>query len=208
MITIIDYGAGNLQSIYNAFEALGEKTAIVREPSKLREAKAIVLPGVGAFGDGINNLEKLGFINALNEEIIDNKKPYLGICLGMQFLSEKSFEHGEHKGFGWINGVVKKIEPAEKQFKVPHMGWNDVKILKRNVLFTGLDENPVFYFVHSYFFDVKEENAISSTCWHGEMINASLEKDNIFAVQFHPEKSQTAGLKLLKNFIDYSNGLG
>jgi len=205
MIAIIDYSAGNLQSIYNAFEALGEDVIITKDPSKLKDAKAIVLPGVGAFRDGINNLRDMGFVEALNEEIMQKKKPYLGVCLGLQFLAEKSLEHGEYEGLGWIKGAVKKIEPNDRKFKIPHMGWNDIKITKDSALFNGLVDEPVFYFVHSYYLDVDENEVVSSTCWHGQDITASVQKDNIFAVQFHPEKSQGAGLKVLKNFIEFVN---
>jgi len=207
-IVIVDYGMGNIQSIYNAFEVVGEKACIVNDPSELSDAKAIILPGVGAFSDGIKNLQKLGFIDPLEEEVLRKGKPYLGICLGMQFLARESHEHGLHKGFGWIPGAVKKIEPSDPGFKVPHMGWNNVKVLKKDdVLFAGLGENPVFYFVHSYHLEPEEAfgGRVTSTSWHGTTITASVRKDNIFGVQFHPEKSQGAGLKLLENFVALVN---
>ncbi len=208
MIAIVDYGMGNLRSIANAFEALGEQVAIVKEPSALAAADAIVVPGVGAFGDGMANLKKAGFLETLRAEVIGKKKPYLGICLGMQFLAERGLEHGEHAGFGWVKGVVRKIQPKDQRIKVPHMGWNDVAVRERAdpVLFGGLGTGPVFYFVHSYFLEPaeSEKGTVSSTCWHGEDVVASIRKGNIFGVQFHPEKSQKAGLRLLKNFIDYA----
>lgn len=202
MIAIIDYGMGNLQSISNAFEALGEETIIASKPFELCSAKAIVLPGVGAFRDGMRNLRRSGFVETLNKEIIEKKKPYLGICLGMQFLAEKSLEHGIHQGLGWIKGTVKKLEPNDSRFKIPHMGWNNIEVADKSILFEGLKDDPVFYFVHSYHLDINEDEAISSFCWHGQKIIASIQKENIFGVQFHPEKSQTAGIKLLKNFIE------
>ncbi len=204
MISIVDYGMGNLGSVGNAFEAIGSKVEITQDPSALKNAAAIVLPGVGAFGDGMKNLEKLDMIDALSEEILGKKKPYLGICLGLQFLAKESYEHGVRKGLGWIDGVVKKIAPREKKFKVPLMGWSEVEIVRENPLFAGLDDDPVFYFVHSYCLEVKEDSAdvVTSQCWHGANITASVQQQNIFAVQFHPEKSQRAGLKLLENFVN------
>ena len=207
MIAIINYGMGNVKSVANAFEALGEKTLITDDWKKLSESKAIVLPGVGAFSKGIENLEKLKFIDALNTEVISGKKPYLGICLGLQFLAEKSFEHGVHKGFDWIKGSIKKIEVTEKKFRIPHMGWNNIKITKKEGLFENLEDDPAFYFVHSYYLepDKISSDVITSTCWHGATIPASVQKDNIYGVQFHPEKSQATGLMLLKNFIKIVN---
>ncbi len=203
MIAIVDYGMGNLRSISNAFEALGENVTITQKPSDLFKAKAIVVPGVGAFGDGMANLQASGFVKVLNEEVLVKCKPFLGVCLGMQFLGEQGLEHGTHKGLGWIKGTVRKIEPKDEKTKVPHIGWNDVNLVKSSVIFEGLGQHPSFYFVHSYFLDVQEKDVISSTCWHGEPIVSSVQKYNIFGVQFHPEKSQKAGLKLLKNFIDF-----
>jgi glutamine amidotransferase len=203
-IAIVDYGAGNLKSIANAFEAIGILGTVVTRPEELQKADAIVLPGVGAFADGFLNLSKKKFIEELNRQVIENKKPYLGICLGLQFLMEKSFENGCHEGLGWVKGVVKKIQPRDNTFKIPHMGWNNSKVQKEGGLFLELGCEPVFYFVHSYCVEVDQEqsNSITSVCWHGQEIVASLQKENIFGVQFHPEKSQGAGLKLLKNFTE------
>ncbi|OGS72941.1 MAG: imidazole glycerol phosphate synthase, glutamine amidotransferase subunit [Flavobacteria bacterium RIFCSPLOWO2_12_FULL_35_11] len=208
MISIIDYNMGNLRYVANAFVALGQEVMVTSNPNDLRSASAIILPGVGAFSDGKRNLEKLGFIEILNEEVIEKGKPYLGICLGMQFLAQESYENGCHKGFGWINGNVKRIKPCESKYKVPHMGWNNVQVQRKDGLFVGLGEGPVFYFVHSYCLDIEESsfNYVTSTCWHGVRITASVQKENIFGVQFHPEKSQGAGLKLLKNFVDTASG--
>jgi glutamine amidotransferase len=203
MIAIIDYGAGNLRSVFNAFEAIGEKPYIASKPEELKKALAIILPGVGAFGDGIVNLKKLNFVDQLTEEVLVKKKPYLGICLGMQFLADVSMEMGVHSGLGFVNGAVRAISPNNSKFRIPHIGWNNVAVKNRNPLFEGLEDEPVFYFVNSFYFepDESELDVISSTCWHGATITASIQKNNIFGVQFHPEKSQQAGLKLLENFI-------
>ncbi len=209
MIAIIDYGMGNLKSVVNAFNAIGEPARITNQAEEIRKASAIVLPGVGAFEDGMKNLRKLGILPLLEEEILEKKKPYFGICLGMQFLAQESREGGErshegggHAGFGWIPGAVVQIQPSEKKYKVPHMGWNDLRMEKESILYAGLPEAPVFYFVHSFHLERTEENKefITASCSHGAVITASIQKGNIFGVQFHPEKSQKAGLDLLKNF--------
>ena len=204
MLSIVDYGMGNIRSVMNAFELLGEKLEITDDPKKLSQSEAIILPGVGAFSDGMMNLKKKGLIEVLQKEIIEKEKPYLGICLGLEFLATKSFEGGEHGGLGWIDGEVIKINPSDTSLKVPHMGWEDTKILKKDGLFKEI-ENPTFYYLHSYFFkiDDKEKDVITSICDYGGVpITATIQKNNIYAVQFHPEKSQTTGIKLLKNFLD------
>lgn len=204
MLSIVDYGMGNIRSVMNAFELLGEKLEITDDPKKLSQSEAIILPGVGAFSDGMMNLKKKGLIEVLQKEIIEKEKPYLGICLGLEFLATKSFEGGEHEGLGWIDGEVIKINPSDTSLKVPHMGWEDTQILKKDGLFKEI-ENPTFYYLHSYFFkiDDKEKDVITSICDYGGVtITATIQKNNIYAVQFHPEKSQTTGIKLLKNFLD------
>jgi glutamine amidotransferase len=202
VIAIVDYGAGNLQSISNAFEAIGAKAKIVNNPSELSQYKAIVVPGVGGFSDCMRHLINSGFAKELEEQVIRQKKPYLGICLGMQFLGEESFEHGKHKGLGWLPGSVQRIMPSESKYKVPHMGWNNVKIISESILFQGLT-GPTFYFVHSY--HLESPGLITSSCYHGTEVSASVEKGHIFGVQFHPEKSQGAGLKVLENFCRYAD---
>lgn len=205
MISIVDYNMGNVKSVYNAFELLGAEVEIINEPKKLKNSEVIVLPGVGAFKDGIKNLEKMGYMEILEEEVIDNKKPYLGICLGLEFLAENSFEGGETKGFGWIKGEIKKINTEESNLKVPHMGWDDTIIKRHDGLLKEMN-NPVFYYLHSYYFDVEkiESEYIEAICDYGKTrIISSIHKKNIFAVQFHPEKSQESGLKLMNNFLEY-----
>ena len=203
MIAIVDYGAGNLRSVYNAFEAIGRKTTVTKNPVDLSKADAIVLPGVGSFGDGMASLRQTNLIDALNEEVIGKKKPYLGICLGMQFLADRGEENGEHKGLGWIPGVVRLIRPNSPEFRIPHIGWNDLDVRLQAPLFDGI-EDRVFYFVHSYHFEPEGDgrDCISSVCDHGTVVTASVQRDNIYGVQFHPEKSQRSGLDLLVNFVN------
>jgi glutamine amidotransferase len=203
VIAIIDYGAGNLRSVANAFEAIGQHTLVTNRPRDLARAAAIVLPGVGAFGDGMECLHRFGLVEALQEEVLENKKPYLGICLGLQFLGGQSSEHGTHAGLGWLKGRVERIVPNGKEFRIPHIGWNNIHIERPSPLFEGLPPEPVFYFVHSFHLVMEEEEreAVTSTCWHGTEITAAVQKNKIFAVQFHPEKSQENGLKLLENFV-------
>ncbi len=204
MLAIVDYGMGNIRSVKNAFELLGEKTILTNDKKQLSESDAIILPGVGAFEDGMKNLRKENLIDFLTETIVDKKKPYLGICLGLEFLAEKSFENGEHDGLGWIKGEIKKIVPNNPSLKIPHMGWDDTKILSpKGILYEMNDVS--FYYLHSYYFKVddSEKNLISSICEYGGVpITATIQKNNIFATQFHPEKSQSEGIKLLKNFLD------
>jgi glutamine amidotransferase len=203
LIAVIDYGAGNLRSVVNALEAIGQKPLVTSNPADLAKASAIVLPGVGAFGDGMESLRRLNLIKVLNEEVLGKKKPYLGICLGLQFLAQVSFEQGTHDGLGWINGKVVRLEPCSSEYRVPHIGWNDLQINRDSLLFEDLEDSPVFYFVHSYRLVVEEEDrdVVTATCWHGQSVTAAVQKDNIFAVQFHPEKSQRSGLNLLSNFV-------
>ncbi len=217
MIAIVDYGMGNLRSVANAFRAIDKtiEISIIDSPHDLEKAEAIVLPGVGAFDEGMNNLREAGFLPALNREVQEKKKPFLGICLGMQFLSDKSeecrlFPSGERgfcHGLGWIHGTVREIETGDKKYKVPHMGWNDLQIKQTTPLYENFPEAPVFYFVHSYHFEIaeQEKTAVSAVTHHGIAIVASVQKENIYGVQFHPEKSQRVGLQLLKNFVTIAN---
>jgi glutamine amidotransferase len=203
LIAVIDYGAGNLRSVVNAFEAIGQKPRVTGDPGDLAAAAAIVLPGVGAFGDGMKTLRQMNLVEALNDQVIGKKKPYLGICLGLHFLAQNSFEHGSHEGLGWIAGSVQKIVPGDDKCRIPHMGWNNIHLERPSPLFEGLEAEPTFYFVHSYHLVVAEgwSEVVTSTCRHGITITASVQKDNIHAVQFHPEKSQRNGLTVLENFV-------
>ncbi len=195
---------GNVKSVQNAFELLGESIVISDDIKVISKSDAIILPGVGSFNDGMKNLQRKNLLSLLDKEVIEKNKPYLGICLGLEFLVKQSTEGGIHSGFGWINGSVDKISPKNKTLKIPHMGWNDTIIKESTGLFKDMSD-PTFYYLHSYMLnlDNSEKNIITSTCNYGDVvIPASIQKDNIFAVQFHPEKSQSTGIKLLKNFIE------
>lgn len=206
-IAIIDYGSGNLRSAAKAFEHVSAeffKTArvnVTSNPDDLKNATHIVLPGVGAFGDCAAGLKKIpGMVEAMEEEVLKKKKPFLGICVGMQLLADTGYEHGQHKGLGWINGEVRKITPVDSSMPVPHMGWNGLKQKKKQPLLANIKTDV--YFVHSYqFFPAENDNLVAITDYGGP-VTAVIAKENIMGVQFHPEKSQQAGLELIKNFLE------
>lgn len=206
MIAIVDYGMGNLRSVFNVFHALGEKAEIINEPAKLKSFGAIVLPGVGAFGDAMNNLRRSGLKDALDEEVMGKGKPFLGICLGIQLIATTGFEHGEHQGLGWIPGTVERLrgDINGSRLRVPHMGWNDVKFTRKDGLSADMGESKAFYFVHSYVPIPKDPSVITGVCNYGADFAAVIEHRNICATQFHPEKSQKAGFALLKNWVTRS----
>ena len=200
-IVIIDYGIGNTHSVSNAIKYLGYKNLIISDDEKkIQKADALILPGVGAFEECISNLKNRKLDIILNEAVIINKKPILGICVGMQLLATCSEENGIHNGLDWIKGAVKKII-APKPLAVPHVGWNDVITINENILFNRNIENSNFYFDHSYHF-VCDEKYIAGYCDYGTRITAAVQRENIFGVQFHPEKSQTNGLKLFRSFFN------
>lgn len=202
-IVIIDYKMGNLRSVEKAFKKASSDVIITNDPEIIKSAQKIVLPGVGAFKDGMKHLEELNLIELLNDEIITKKKPFLGICLGMQLVSKKSYENSETDGLGWVDAEVIKFDysDSEEKLKVPHVGWNNVSYQNENILFNEVPNNSDFYFVHSYHFKTNED-VVSSTTDYGFDFVSSINKDNIFAFQFHPEKSQTVGLKLIENFVN------
>jgi glutamine amidotransferase len=193
---------GNLRSVQKAFEKVGSNAVITNNHNTIKKADKIDLPGVGAFKDGMKHLTELGLIELLNEEIIQKRKPFLGICLGMQLIAKRSYENGETDGLGWIDAEVIKFNFKDREniLKVPHVGWNDVKYKNKNILFNGIVDKSDFYFVHSYYFSTQED-IVSSTTDYGFDFVSSVHKKNIFAFQFHPEKSQVVGLKILENFI-------
>ena len=202
MVVIIDYGMGNLFSVKNALEAIGVEAKISNEPDDLRRAEQIILPGAGAFPDGMKNLKNLGIIPVLEEEVLKKKKPFLGICLGAQLLATQGEEHQLTDGLGWIKGRVRRFQVDESKFRIPHIGWNDVFPKKDNILFKNVHP-PIFYFVHSYHLVPEDQSVIVATSEYGETFVAAFQKENIFGVQFHPEKSQKNGLRILENFLAY-----
>jgi imidazole glycerol-phosphate synthase subunit HisH len=200
-VAIIDYGLGNLRSVANAFGTLDCRIDVATAPASLKGASHIVLPGVGAFGDGIENLRRGGWIEALEEEVRVQKKPLLGICLGMQLLATTGTEHGSWRGLGWIDADVTRLTAAGQGLRVPHMGWNDVQVVGRPKLLVGLGERPCFYFVHSFAVVPEDRGVVSGLCEYGSDFAACIEAGNVFGVQFHPEKSHKVGISLLKNFL-------
>lgn len=201
MIGIIDYKMGNIQSVLNAFEFLGAKPRIVKGSSELKDFDKIVLPGVGAFGNGIDKLKQAGFMEALETEVIKNGKFFLGICLGMQLICKESFEFGQFKGLGWIDASVRKF-PDMPGLRVPHIGWNSLRLRKPNKLVPESLEGKDVYFVHSFYVEGPEKPYCAVSCDYGIEFTAVIEQGNIFGTQFHPEKSQHTGLQILKNFIE------
>ena len=206
-IAVIDYGMGNLRSVSKALETVGAETEVTKNPEIIARAKGIVLPGVGAFSSGMENLKKLNIIPALFETF-KKKKPFLGICLGLQLLFSESEEYGVHRGLDIIKGKIKRFNGS---LKVPHMGWNQVKTSsqksevrkEKTEIFEGIPDNSYFYFVHSYYVEPEDKNDILATTDYGIEFVSAIQRDNIFGVQFHPEKSGDIGLQFLKNFLSY-----
>ncbi len=207
MIAIIDYGAGNIQSVRKAFAHIGCEVCVTRDKNKIMQADGAVLPGVGSFGDTMDTMNKFGITDTVIE-YTKSQKPFLGICLGLQLLFPRSEESPEAEGLGIFNGTITKI-PSKEGLKIPHIGWNSLDIKKGSRLFADIEKNPYVYFVHSYFLTASDRNIVSAQTEYGVRIDAAIEKDNIFATQFHPEKSGETGLKILKNFADIvGNGQG
>ena len=204
-IALIDYGSGNLQSAYKALELVSNcknKIFITSNSKDLLKADKIILPGVGAFADCIKGLKSIsGMIDVLNEVVLEKKKPFLGICIGMQLLATKGKEKGDHDGLGWIKGKVIKIKKSKK-IKIPHMGWNTVKVISKHPILKRKKFES--YFVHSYNFVCKEKKNILAICNYQQNITAIVGKENIIGTQFHPEKSQKIGLEILKNFVSWN----
>jgi imidazole glycerol-phosphate synthase subunit HisH len=199
-ICIIDYGMGNLRSVQKAFEKVGYQAAIVRDPAQVAAASRVVLPGVGAFEDAIAEIRRLDLVRPILQAI-DSGKPFLGICLGLHMLFDVGYENGRHQGLGVIPGEVVKFD-LPKEFAVPHMGWNQIAIRRRPPALNGIAEGTYVYFVHSYYVVPKDPGVIATETDYGRPFCSSIWRDNIFASQFHPEKSQTEGLKILKNFAE------
>ena len=199
MIAIIDYDAGNIKSVEKALQYLGEEAVITRDREEILASDKVILPGVGAFGDAMEKLHQYGLVDTI-QEVVDRRIPFLGICLGLQLMFESSDEAPGVKGLGLLPGKILRI-PKKGDMKIPHMGWNDIKIKEGAKLFAGLEDHPYVYFVHSYYLQADDPSIVAATTEYGVTIHASVEKGNIFACQFHPEKSSTVGLQILKNFI-------
>ena len=200
MIAIIDYDAGNLKSVEKALLRLGEEAVVSRERETILEADKVILPGVGSFGDAMGKLREFG-LDKVIYEVVEKGTPFLGICLGLQLLFERSDEAPGVKGLGILKGEILRI-PAYEGLKIPHMGWNSLELKNSGHLFEGLPQNPYVYFVHSYYLKAEEEDIVKASTWYSTEIHASVEKDNVFACQFHPEKSSDTGLQILKNFVE------
>ena len=198
MIAIIDYGMGNLRSVSKAFEAVGHQAVVTRELAAIKNASHVVLPGVGAFGDCMANLERFNLVDSIRSTI-QSGKPFLGICLGLQLLFTESEEFGRHRGLDIIAGTVRKFK-VDPPLKVPHMGWNQVSIQNDCPLFAGIADGSNWYFVHSYFVDPLDRSVVATLTTYGASFVSSVWKNNVVACQFHPEKSQASGLRLIKNF--------
>ena len=197
MIAIIDYGMGNLRSVQKALQFVGQDAVITSDLDEINKADKIVLPGVGAIGDAMETIRKKGFDKAIYKAC-DEGKPFLGICLGMQMVFDKSYEYGEHKGLGLMPGTIQLLPDNVKK---PHIGWNNLNVKMRAPLFENTGESPYVYFVHSYYLQAEDPSiVVSATTFYGKEIQVAVQKDNIFALQFHPEKSGDVGLQILKNF--------
>ncbi len=201
MIGIIDYDAGNIRSVEKAMKYLGQDVCITRDRDTLLRADKVILPGVGAFGDAMHHLKEYGLVDVIHE-LTEMGKPFLGICLGLQLLFERSEESLGVEGLGILKGEILKIPEADG-LKIPHMGWNSLNLQNQGRLFKGLEEeHPYVYFVHSYYLKAEDESIVKATAQYGVTIHASVEQGNVFACQFHPEKSSQVGLQMLKNFAE------
>jgi glutamine amidotransferase len=203
MIVIIDYGLGNLGSVWNMLRRVSPSAVMSSDPSVIVKADKLVLPGVGAFDEGIRNLVARGLLGLLERRVVQDRVPALGICLGMQLMAQSS-EEGSLPGLGWLDAEVVRFKFSEEQgyLKIPHMGWSEITLQKEHPLFRGAEEGFRFYFVHSYHFRCRQTEDIVATCQHGYDFIAAVAHDNIIGVQFHPEKSHRFGLKVLKNFVE------
>ncbi|MBR5376838.1 MAG: imidazole glycerol phosphate synthase subunit HisH [Lachnospiraceae bacterium] len=200
MIAIADYDAGNINSVEKAVRHLGYDCVTTRKAEEIEKASSLILPGVGAFGDAMNKLSGYGLVDVI-KDFISSGRPFLGICLGLQLLYEESEEDPGVKGLGILEGTIKKI-PNKEGLKVPNIGWNSLEFPREGRLFAGISEGTFVYFVHSYYLHAAKEDTVTATIDYGTRIDASVEKDNIFACQFHPEKSSSEGLKILRNFLE------
>jgi len=204
-VTIVDYNSGNISSVINSFKKVAKDKVNIEVTSDLNKIKSsdkVVLPGQGSFKSCVKALNNIsGLVETLNEFAINNKKPLLGICVGLQMFADIGYEESETKGLGWISGKVSKIDNKQGKFKLPHIGWNEIDIVKKSQIYKGIENKSHMYFVHSYEFIPEDKNVISATTDYSSTIVCSVEKENIFGTQFHPEKSDKIGLKIIENFI-------
>ena len=200
MIAIIDYDAGNIKSVEKALLSLGEEVVVTRDENTILQADGVILPGVGAFGDAMNKLHSYHLVDVIRK-YVEKGKPFLGICLGLQLLFESSEESPGEEGLHLLDGRILRI-PATEGIKIPHIGWNDLHFPNQGRLFKGISEQAYVYFVHSYYLEAADPGIVTATTEYGTLIHASVEKGNVFACQFHPEKSSEVGLKILQNFIE------
>lgn len=200
MIAIIDYDAGNIKSVEKALQFLGEDVCITRDPDTILQAEKVILPGVGAFGDAMDKLHGYGLVDVIHD-VVKKQTPFLGICLGLQLLFEKSDESKGVEGLGILKGEICRI-PDGEGLKIPHIGWNSLEYPNPGRLFRGIPEQSYVYFVHSYYLKAADEKIVTATTEYGVKIHASVEQGNVFACQFHPEKSSETGIKILKNFVE------
>ena len=199
MIAIIDYGAGNLHSVKNALDLLGVDNIVTGNKEEILSADKVILPGVGAFGDAMKCLEERGLVETV-KAVAENGKPFLGICLGLHLLFEESEESPNVKGLGIFKGKIVKI-PDNRSLKIPHMGWNNIRITKDSKILKNIGNEPYVYFVHSYYVEAEDESVVSAYTEYGQRLDIAVEQGNVFATQFHPEKSGDTGMEILKNFI-------
>ncbi len=203
MVAIIDYDAGNIKSVEKAFEYLGAQTLVTREPSEIYRADRVVLPGVGAFGDAVSRIREYG-LETVIKEVTSKEVPFIGICLGQQLLFDRSDESDGAKGLGILRGSIRRIPDTDRDgnsYKIPQIGWNSLKFPNKGRLFKGIDEGAYVYFVHSYYLDAEDKSIVTATTDYNVTVEASVEKGNVFACQFHPEKSSEVGMQILDNFL-------
>jgi glutamine amidotransferase len=205
-VTIVDYNSGNISSVINSFKEVAQNKVnieVTSDLNKIKSADKIVLPGQGSFKscvDALNNID--GLVDSLNDFAINNKKPLFGICVGLQMFADIGYEETETKGLGWISGKVSKIDNQDRKYKLPHIGWNQINIIKESKIFKDINNSSHMYFVHSYEFIPNDKNVISATTDYSTKIVCSVEKENLFGTQFHPEKSDKIGLQIIQNFIN------
>ncbi len=203
MIAVIDYGMGNLRSVSKAVECVGGEVLVTRDPRQIACARKIILPGVGAFAQGMANLRRMGLVEILEEQVLKNRKPFWGICLGMQLLARKSDEFGETPGLGWLDAEIVRFPDGSADFRIPHVGWNGITVTRKGAVFSRTSSGDTFYFVHSYFMRNNEAGDVAATAHYGADFTAAVRRNNIFATQFHPEKSQENGLDMLTEFVNW-----